>query len=349
MFQAHFKQLLLIGAFLVSPFLAASVAQAETVQDSDDPVELVVYSGRKESLIGPALAKYTAATGNPVKVKYGSTSGMTALLLEEGDATPADVFIAQDAGALGALAKKKRLQTLPESMIVTVEPRFRSPDGLWVGVTGRARTVAYNTSKLKPSDMPASIVEFTDPKWKGRVGWAPGNGSFQAFVSAMRHRVGDEATEAWLRGMIANEAVVYPKNTAIVQAVGDGEVDLGFVNHYYLYRFLAEDPAFPVKNHFLPNGDPGALINVAGVCLPRQSDQDARKAAAARELVRFMLAEEAQNYFAQSTYEYPLAKGMSPAKDLIPLARIETPDMDLGDMDDLEGTLVMLRKVGALP
>ena len=127
MFQAYLKQLLLIGAFLVSPFLAASIAQAETVQDSEDPVELVVYSGRKESLIGPALAKYTAATGNPVKVKYGSTSGMTALLLEEGDATPADVFIAQDAGALGALAKKKRLQTLPESMIVTVEPRLCPP------------------------------------------------------------------------------------------------------------------------------------------------------------------------------------------------------------------------------
>ncbi len=349
MFQEYAKPFFLVASLLLGSFTAVAVVEAQSDADAREAVELVVYSGRKESLIGPALAKYTAATGNPVKVKYGSTSGMTALLLEEGDATPADVFIAQDAGALGALAKKSRLHRLPESVMVSVEPRFRSPEGAWVGVTGRARSVAYNTSKMKASDMPASIVEFTDPRWKGRVGWAPGNGSFQAFVSAMRHRVGDEATEAWLRGMIANEAVVYPKNSAIVQAVGDGEVDLGFVNHYYLYRFLAEDPAFPVKNHFLPNGDPGALVNVAGVCLPRQDDQDARKAEAALELVRFMLAEEAQNYFAQSTYEYPLAKGIAPAADLIPLARIETPEMDLGDMDDLEGTLVMLRKVGALP
>ena len=314
-----------------------------------EPVELVVYSGRSESLIGPVLKMYEQSTGNTVKVKYGKTAGMTALLLEEGRKTPADVFIAQDAGALGALAKKDRVRAVPESILVEVEPRFRSPDGDWVGVTGRARCVAYNTSAMKPADMPASIMDFTDPAWKGRVGWAPGNGSFQAFVTAMRKRVGDEKTEAWLRGMIANEAVVYPKNSAIVRALGDGEVDLGFVNHYYLYRFLAEDPDFPVRNHFLPNGDPGALVNVAGACLPVQADQTPEQRAAAEELIRFMLDREAQTHFAQSTYEYPLAKGVAPAKEMISLEVVETPDMDLSDLDDLEGTLVMLRKVGALP
>jgi iron(III) transport system substrate-binding protein len=314
-----------------------------------EPIEIVVYSGRSESLIGPAIEKYEAASGNTVKVKYGSTSGLTALLLEEGPATPADVFIAQDAGALGALENKKRLNPISESILVEVEPRFRSPDGKWVGVTGRARSVAYNTKAMKASDMPASIRDFTDPRWKGRVGWAPGNGSFQAFVTAMRVRDGEEKTEAWLRGMMANEAVVYPKNSAIVRALGAGEVDLGFVNHYYLYRFLAEDPDFPVRNHFLPNGDPGALVNVAGACIPIQKDQDAKQLAAAEDLVRFMLDEEAQAYFAGTTYEYPLAKGMEPAKGMIPLSEIETPDMDLGSIDDLEGTLVLLRKVGALP
>jgi iron(III) transport system substrate-binding protein len=316
---------------------------------ASEPVELVVYSGRSESLIGPVLEKYEQATGNTVKVKYGSTSGMTALLLEEGRKTPADVFIAQDAGALGALAKKDRVHAVPESILVEVDPRFRSPEGDWVGVTGRARCVAYNTAAMKPADMPASIMEFTDPAWKGRVGWAPGNGSFQAFVTAMRKRVGDQKTEAWLRGMIANEAVVYPKNSAIVRALGAGEVDLGFVNHYYLYRFLAEDPEFPVRNHFLPNGDPGALVNVAGACLPVQADQTPDQRAAAEGLIRFLLDQEAQAYFAESTYEYPLTKGVAPAKEMISLEVVETPDMDLSDLDDLQGTLVMLRKVGALP
>ncbi|OUU89996.1 MAG: iron ABC transporter substrate-binding protein [Planctomycetes bacterium TMED75] len=322
--------------------------QAATANEAE-PVELVVYSGRSKSLIGPVLEKYEKASGNTVKVKYGSTAGMTALLLEEGRKTPADVFIAQDAGALGALAKNERVHSVPESILVAVEPRFRSPDGDWVGVTGRARCVAYNTTAMKPADMPASIMDFTDPTWKGRVGWAPGNGSFQAFVTAMRKRVGDEATEAWLRGMIANEAVVYPKNSAIVRALGAGEVDLGFVNHYYLYRFLAEDPKFPVRNHFLPNGDPGALVNVAGACLPVQETQSPQQRAAAEDLIRFLLDQEAQGYFAESTYEYPLAKGVAPARQMISLEVVETPDMDLSDLDDLQGTLVMLRKVGALP
>ena len=313
------------------------------------PVELVVYSGRSESLIGPVLKQYEEATGNTVKVKYGSTSGMTALLLEEGRKTPADVFIAQDAGALGALAKQDRLHPVPDAVLVDVEPRFRSPDGDWVGITGRARCVAYNTKAVTPADLPKSITDFTDPAWKGRVGWAPGNGSFQAFVTAMRKRVGDKATEAWLRGMIANEAVVYPKNSAIVRALGAGEVDCGFVNHYYLYRFLAEDPEFPVRNHFLPDGDPGALVNVAGACLPIQAEQTPEQRVAAEGLIRFLLDEQAQGYFAESTYEYPLARGMAPARGMIALEEVETPDMDLSDLDDLQGTLVMLRTVGALP
>lgn len=342
----------LITGILASASIAHGVSpdQPDLVQDKNDSTnEIIVYSGRSESLIGPALEKYEAATGNTVRVKYGSTAGLTALLLEEGDATPADVFIAQDAGALGALAKNKRLTPISDSILVEVEPRFRSPEGQWVGVTGRARSVAYNTDAMNASEMPGSIRDFTNPRWKGRIGWAPGNGSFQAFVTAMRMQDGDEKTEAWLRGMMANEAVVYPKNSAIVRALGAGEVDLGFVNHYYLYRFLSEDPDFPVKNHFLPNGDPGALVNIAGACIPIQGDSNAEQKAAAEDLIRYLLDEEAQTYFATSTYEYPLAKGITPAMGMPPLSEIQTPEMDLSNLDDLEGTLIMLRKVGALP
>ncbi len=330
--------------FLMLPQPATALSADEQGQDE----EIIIYSGRKESLIGPVIAQYMKATGNKVKVKYGSTSGMTALLLEEGEATPASVFIAQDAGALGALAKKNRLHKLPKSLTGKVDSRFRSPSDHWVGVTGRARAVVYNVNKTSPSEMPTSIREFTDSKWKGRIGWAPGNGSFQAFVTGMRERDGDEATEAWLRGIIANEPVVYPKNTAIVRAVGAGEVDLGFVNHYYLYRFLKEDSDFPARNHFMPGGDPGSLVNVAGVCIPNPELDEARKAKA-MEFMEFLLAKDAQNYFATKTYEYPLVDGIQPSVEMIGLEKIQTPDMDLSNLDDLEGTLVMLRKVKALP
>ena len=156
-------------------------------------------------------------------------------------------------------------------------------------------------------DPPDSIFELVDEQWRGRIGWAPTNGSFQAFVTAMRRIHGEEATEAWLRGMIANDVREYPGNSAQVQAVGDGEIDIGLVNHYYLFRFLAEDPDFPAANQFTDPGSAGGLINVAGVALLTASENDNHALA----FIRFLLDEEAQTYFRDETSEYPLSAGMS--------------------------------------
>ncbi len=167
-------------------------------------------------------------------MRYGDTAELAATILEEGPNSPADLFFAQDAGALGALAAAEMLTLLPSTLPEQVEPRFRSADGLWIGISGRDRLVVYNTNKLTEADLPRSITGFVDPRWQGRVGWAPTNGSFQAFVTAMRVQLGEEATKAWLEGMIANDVKTYERNAAIVQAVADGEIDVGFVNHYYL-------------------------------------------------------------------------------------------------------------------
>src|SRR5690606_26622021 len=191
---------------------------------------ITVYSGRSEALVGPALEKFQQETGARLRVRYGETAELAALLLEERDRTPASVFFAQDAGALGALARESRLATLPDPVLTRVDPRFRSPRGEWVGVTGRARTLDYNTGKLTEAELPASVLELTDPKWRGRIGWAPTNGSFQAFVTAMRVQLGEDRAEKWLRDILANKPQEYPKNSEIVRAVGAGEVDVGLVN-----------------------------------------------------------------------------------------------------------------------
>ncbi|MGB9738371.1 extracellular solute-binding protein, partial [Chloroflexus sp.] len=196
------------------------------------PAKLVVYSGRSESLVGPFFTQFTEATGIPVEVRYGDTAELAATILEEGANSPADLFFAQDAGALGALAAADVLIPLPTDVLNQVEARFRSSDGRWVGISGRARVVVYNTNKLTEADLPRSITGFVDPQWRGRVGWAPTNGSFQAFITAMRVQLGEEATRKWLEGMIANEVKTYERNAAIVQAVAAGEIDVGFVNHY---------------------------------------------------------------------------------------------------------------------
>ncbi|MFO7245332.1 MAG: iron ABC transporter substrate-binding protein [Bacillota bacterium] len=326
---------------------------AETSEDageaaepaSTEPARVVVYSGRNENLIGPLLERFQQATGIQVEVRYGSTSEMAATLLEEGQRSPADVFLAQDAGALGAVAREGLLRPLPADLLDRVDQRFRSPDGLWVGVSGRARTLVYNPERLAESDLPRSIFDLTDPKWRGRLGWAPTNASLQAFVTAMRVVYGDDETRRWLEGFIANEPRVYPNNAAQVEAVAAGEIDLGLVNHYYLYQLKAQyGEDYPAANYYLPDGDIGALINVAGVGVL----QTAPNPEAAMRLVDFLLSEEAQRYFAEQTYEYPLISGVETGAGLPPIEGLASPDIDLSDLWDLEGTLELLREVGAL-
>jgi iron(III) transport system substrate-binding protein len=206
--------------------------------------------------------------------------------------------------------------------------------------------VVYDTRELSEADLPDSIHGFTDPAWQGRLGWAPTNGSFQAFVTAMRVLEGDDATRDWLAGIQANQPRVYEGNTQIVQAVADGEIDAGFVNHYYLFRFLDEQgESFPVRNYFLSGSDPGALVNVAGAGILRASDAET----SARRLVDFLLSDESQRYFAAETFEYPLVGGVVGPEGAPPLEQIETPEIDLSDLSSLQETLVMLTETGVLP
>ena len=318
------------------------VTSSETADTSEaEPTLLTVYSGRNENLVGPLLEQFGKDTGIAIQVKYGGTAEIAATILEEGANSPADVFYAQDAGALGALQAENRLAALPDAVLNAVEPRFRSPQGQWVGTSGRARVVVYNTESVKPEELPPSILDFTDLIWKGRIGWAPTNGSFQAFVTAMRVTLGDDRTRAWLEGIKANEPMVYTSNTPTVQAAVDGEIAVGFVNHYYLFRIRAEQGNVPAENYFPPNGDLGALINVAGAGVIAGT----KNQTAAEQLVAYLLSQQAQEYFATETYEYPLAHGVAAHSDLPPLAAIQTPDIDLSDLADLRGTLQLLQEV----
>ncbi len=305
---------------------------------------LTVYSGRNQKLVGPLFKKFTEKTGIDVKVRYGETPQLAATLLEEGARTPADVFFAQDAGALGALATAGLLQPLPKELLGKVDARFRSPTGMWVGTSGRARAVAYNTKKVKAEELPKSILGFTDAKWKGRLGWAPTNASFQAFVTALRLLKGDEAAKKWLEGIQANSPRVYKNNAAIIEALGRGEIDAGFVNHYYLYAAKETKGDLPVANYYVQAGDAGALVNVAGVAILKGT----KKADAAGKLAAYLLDSEAQTWFSQETFEYPLVSGVKLAAPLPELAKVGSPELDLSKLEDLRGTVKLLQDTGVL-
>ncbi|MDP9416445.1 MAG: iron ABC transporter substrate-binding protein [Actinomycetota bacterium] len=306
--------------------------------------ELVVYSGRNKNLVDPVLQRFAKENGVKVYVRYGGTAELAAQLLEEGERSPADVFFAQDAGALGAIAKAGQFEQLPARTLDAVDERFRARDGRWVGVSGRARVLAYDPRQVPEGKLPDSVLELTEPRWKGKVGFAPSNASFQAFVTGMRKLLGDERTRAWLEGMKANDMKAYDNNVQVLDAVDSGELQLGLINHYYWFEKAAErgESNVHARIQFLGHGDPGALVNVAGVGVLAGSDH----ADDARKLADYLLSDAAQRYFADTTKEYPLVEGVPRVKGLPAIDSLGAPEIDLADLDSLQETLRMLEEVG---
>jgi iron(III) transport system substrate-binding protein len=304
---------------------------------------LTVYSGRTQNLIGPLLERFNQETGIAIDVKYGDSSELALLLDEEGDRTPADVFLSQSPGATGFLAGKGRLGQLDPALLAKVDPRFHNRDGRWVGVSGRQRVLVYNSRQVRESDLPDSVLELTADRFAGKVAIAPSNGSFQDFVTAMRQLQGEDAAARWLKGMAANKPRTYANNNAIVEAVGRGEVQMGLVNHYYNYRFLQENPEAPSRNHVFGDGDIGALVIPATASVLAGTE----KADEAARFVEFLLSPEAQRYFGDQTSEYPLVKGVPAAKGLPPLASLHGPDYDVDALGGgLERTVELIRTSG---
>ncbi len=323
--------------------LAAEAAMIAPI-DREDPGSLVIYSGRSESLVAPIIEQFGEATGIDVQVKYGSTFAIAATILEEGSNSPADVFFAQDPGGLGAVSSM--LSTLPADVVLKVPEWARASDGSWVGISGRARVLVYSTELVSEDELPTSVKDLADPRWKGKIGWPPGNSSFRTMVTAMRQMWGEDETRQWLLDMQANEPGVFPKNTPIVAAAGAGEVEIGLVNHYYLHRFIEESgDDFAARNLFLKNGGPDSLVMVAGASILETSENRDN----AETFMRFLLSRVAQQYFAGQTFEYPLVEGVKTHRLLPPLDTLNGPDIDLSSLSDLAGTDALLRETGVIP
>lgn len=329
-------------------------AQDSTVDDADtddaDPEDtdaeaLVLYSGRDEALIGPLIDDFTAETGIEVDVRYGSTPEMASQLVEEGDSSPADVYLGQDAGSLGAVSAAGVFAVLPDETLDQVPEEFHAEDGTWVGLSGRARVLGYSSASVEESELPDSVLDLTDPQWSGRVGIAPTNASFQSFVTALRVTEGDDAALAWLEGMAANDPQIYDGNGAIVADLENDSVDVGLINHYYVYGTADEQGVevedLNVQLHFFSDGDIGGLLNVAGIGIVGDSADGE-----ALELVNFMLSPGAQEWFRDNNSEYPVVEGVAPSDHLPALEELEIPEIDLNDLGDLERTVELITQAG---
>jgi iron(III) transport system substrate-binding protein len=306
---------------------------------TDSTESITIYSGRSEELIADLLTTFTEETGVEVEVRYGDSAELAAQILEEGQNIRADVYFGQDAGALGALAKEGVTKTLPADITDLVATEYKSVTGQWVGVSGRGRVFVYDPAKV--SQAPGSYKDLMDASWKGRIGIAPTNASFQTFTTAIRVLEGEQAAIDFLNAMKQN-GVLFEKNSIIMQAVQDGVVDAGLVNHYYWWELAAEIGEENMKPEiaWFKDGDTGNLINVAGVAV--LSDN-----ASATVFAKWLLGDTAQKYFVERTREYSLT-GVPEVEGLKPLKEIKAPAIDLSDLDSLGETLELIRKAGLL-
>lgn len=331
---------LLLIATLLSLLIVTTHAETATSQD------LTIYSGRSKALVDPLINQFQRETGIRVRVRYGGSTQLAVALLEEGSRSPADIFWSQDAGALGAVSNADLFQNLPDGIGDNIPAQFKSDRDLWIATSGRARVIAYSKRNVNPDDLPQSINDLTDPKYRNRIGWAPSNGSFQSFLTGYRILNGDEATREWLNGIRNNGAKNYANNNALIQAIAAGEIDYAITNHYYLYRYTETNPDYPVSQTFFEPADPGNLINVSGLGILKTSSKPDQT----KRFIEFMLSETAQNYFTEEIFEYPVTDvsatlpGGFTFDEILEL----NPEIDLDDLSDLEQTLRILREVGLL-
>jgi iron(III) transport system substrate-binding protein len=340
------------------PILAAAIAAMlalggcgfDTGTSAGGPDEpgtegVTLYSGRIPAAIGGAVDRYEAEADRDVQVRYADTADLAATLIEEGDASPADVFFAQEPGAIGAAADAGLLARLPDDVLARIPARYRDPRGRWVGVTGRARAIAFDRDGVSRSELPRSPFGFAAPVWRGRVGWSPASSSMQEYVTALRSRYGDERTRDWLEAMVANEARDYPNNVAIRDAIASGEIDAGLINHYYVAQAVAEEgDGYPVGVYFPPGGL-GSLMLLTSVGVLESSDRKDE----AVDFVRSLLAPESQGFFTTSSKEYPLALGAEPDPALsVPLGAVPSAPNDLVHLDELQATIELMQESGAL-
>ncbi|MCZ2860052.1 iron ABC transporter substrate-binding protein [Blastococcus sp. VKM Ac-2987] len=326
---------------VVSTFtLAASLAACGSDADT-----LTVYSAQHESLVRTMLEDFTAETGIELEFRDANDSELANQLVEEGEASPADVFLTENSPAISAVDEAGLLAPLAEGTLSQVGEQYRPSSGNWVGFAARSTALIYNPAEIAEGELPASMLDLADPAWEGRVAIAAGGADFQAIVSAVLELEGEEATREWLAGLERN-AEIYASNTAIMKAVDEGEVPVGITYHYYWFRDQAQNGLIgdDAELHYFRNQDPGAFLSTSGAGVLASSDQPEQ----AQQLVEYLTSRAAQERLADSSaLEYAVGTDVPSADALPPLAELQAPAVDPGSLNAPQVTELM-QEVGLL-
>jgi iron(III) transport system substrate-binding protein len=328
---------------LIAVLAAAVLLAACGGSDSD---ELTIYSGQHEQTMALLTGDFTKRTGIKVKIRRNSESALANSILREGSASPADVFVTENAPALTAVQRKGLLAKVPAAVLAKTPARFNSSDGDWVGIAARSMTLVYDPRKIKASQLPQKLTELAGPAWKGKIAFPPGASDFQPLVTALGKLEGPNVVASWLAGMKRN-GKLYDGNVVIIRAVNRGEVAAGLVDHYYYYRTRDELGAAKTtaRLHYFAPGDPGALLDVSGAGALKSSDQPAD----ARRFLAYLVSRPAQEIIAKSeSYEYPIASGVQSKRDIKPFSELRPPDISIDALGDGRDALRRLEDAGLL-
>ena len=330
-------------AVVLALFATILTGCSSSDEQATDVTEITVYSGRSEEFIAPFFAQWEAQSGIKLNVRYGDSAELAAQILEEGSNSPADLFLSQDAGSLGAVAEAGLFTQLSAEIASAIPATYVAANRNWVGITGRARVFAYATDRVKV--LPQSVTDLTKSEYKNQIGIAPTNASFQAFLTALIENKGADFAKNWLKALQANGVKIYAKNSAIVEAIDKGEISIGLVNHYYIWE-VSEGlgRAINVKNGFFAPGDLGNLINVSGAGVLASS----KKYAAAEDLINFLTSAASQSKFVKDTHEYSLISGATAPAGVPALDQIGAPAVDLATLKNIKATQDLLIEVGLL-
>jgi iron(III) transport system substrate-binding protein len=330
--RAGGRQVLAVAAALaVALSVAACGGSTGTGAGGASEATITLYNAQHEDLMKLMVAGFTKETGIKVKMRSGEDPEMANQIIQEGAASPADVFVTENSPAMTLVDSKGGFAKLDQATLAQVRPQYAAANGQWMGFAARSTVLAYNSKQLIPAQLPASIMDLAQPQWKGKFGIAAAGADFEAIVSAVLALKGDAATAEWLKGLKAN-AKIYRGNGAVMKAVNAGEIQAGVIYHYYWYQDRAESGANSASTelHFFGNSDAGAFVGVSGAGVLKSSKHQAE----AQRLVKYLTGKNGQKILADSNaLEYSISADVPTNPKLKPLSELSPPNVDISKLN----------------
>jgi iron(III) transport system substrate-binding protein len=337
--------MLLLVAGLAAGAVASAAAGAGSRAGS---TSITLYSGQHPETVSALVSAFERRTGIKVAVRSDDEDVLAAQIVQEGKHSPADVFITENSPPLEDLQQRGLLARVASSTLAKTPAKYNSPQKRWLAVSARVSVMVYNTKKLKPAQLPKSVLALAAPKWKGKLALAPTETDFQPIVTAVAARYGTARAVSWLEGLKRNASSnVYPDNETLVAEVNAGRAELGVINHYYWYRLRDEIGRSKIHSaeHFFAPGDPGYVLDVSGVGILASSSHQA----ADQRFLAFLVGKRGQEILAHSeSYEYPLGSGVKTAKPLVPFAKLRPDRISIGRLGNGQTAITLLRRAGLL-